>query len=363
MVEVEEVKTSGSRKRWVAVVFLLTWLIPDFLIKWIGRMPRKDVRMAWREKLAINMMIWISCLFVAFFIVVFPILICPKQNVFSAAELSSYNGKGGASAYVAIRGQVFDLGEFAPSHYPDIIPQKSILAYAGLDATSLFPVQVSALCQGVNGTVDDSIQLDYTSTNTTGSASVISTTDTNFKYHDFRTFTNDSRPDWFFEQMMMLRANFKKGNIGYTPQYVAKLADKQMSIAILNERVYDFTKYLQGGRKVIVQAGQDPPTDLNTNFMDPLVVQLFQQKAGQDVTKYWTALPTESDLRSRMQLCLENLFYVGNIDTRNSVRCQFAEYLILAISILLCSVIGFKLFAALQFGGQNIRDNPEKFVI
>jgi chitin synthase len=363
MVEVEEVKTSGSRKRWLALVWLMTWLIPDFAVRWIGRIPRKDVRMAWREKLAINMMIWLSCLFVAWFIVVFPLLICPKQNVFSAAELSSHNGKSGASAYVAIRGQVFDLGEFSPNHYPNIVPQKSILAYAGLDATSLFPVQVSALCQGVNGTIDPSVQLDYTTTNTSGSASVISSTDTNMKYHDFRAFTNDSRPDWFFEQMMMLRANYRVGNIGYTPQYVSTLAGKLESIAILNSRVYDFTKYLQGGRRVEVAAGQDPPTDVNTNFMDPLVVDLFQQKAGSDVTKYWNALAIDDGMRSRMQLCLDNLFYVGNVDTRNSVKCQFAEYLILAISILLCTVIGFKFFAALQFGAKNIPENLDKFVI
>ena len=363
MVEVEEVKTSGSRKRWLAIVWLMTWLIPDFAVRWIGRIPRKDVRQAWREKLAINMMIWISCLFVAWFIVVFPMLICPKQHVYSASELTSHNGKKGASAYVAIRGQVFNLGDFAPSHYPNIIPQKSILAYAGLDATSLFPVQVSALCQGVNGSIDPSVQLDYTTTNTSGSASVISSTDTNMKYHDFRAFTNDSRPDWFFEQMEMLRANYKVGNIGYTPKYVSTLADKLESIAILNSRVYDFTKYLQGGRRVVVADGQSPPDDVNTNFMDPLVVDLFQQKAGEDVTKYWNALAIDDAMRQRMQLCLDNLFYVGDVDTRNSVKCQFSEYLMLAISILLCSVIGFKFFAALQFGAKNVPENLDKFVI
>jgi chitin synthase len=362
MIEVEEVKTTGSRRRWLGIVWLLTWLIPDFAIKWIGRMPRKDVRTAWREKLAINMMIWFSCCFAAFFIVVFPMLICPKQNVFSAAELTSYNGKG-AAAYVAIRGQVFDLSEFGPSHYPFIIPQKSILKYAGLDATSLFPVQVSALCQGVDGTIDPSVQLDYTSTNTTGSATLISTNDPNIKFHDFRSWTNDSRPDWFYEQMVMLRASYKKGNVGYTPKYVSTLADKQEVIAILNGRVYDLTKYLQGGRAVKVPAGDPLPTSVNTDFMSPLVVQLFQQKAGEDLTKYWNALDIDTDLKSRMQLCLDNLFYVGNLDTRNSVKCQFAQYLLLAISVLLCSVIGFKFFAALQFGSKNIPENLDKFII
>lgn len=66
MAAIEQLPVSGSRKRWLAVVWLMTWLVPDFAIRIIGRMPRKDVRLAWREKLAINEMIWLSCLFVVF---------------------------------------------------------------------------------------------------------------------------------------------------------------------------------------------------------------------------------------------------------------------------------------------------------
>lgn len=68
MEEVDSVKISGSRIRWLSVVWLLTFYVPDFLIRLIGRMPRKDIRMAWREKYAINLLIWLSCGFVLFFI-------------------------------------------------------------------------------------------------------------------------------------------------------------------------------------------------------------------------------------------------------------------------------------------------------
>lgn len=64
--EVDVVNVSGSRKRWLFLVYLLTWFIPDFLIRWVGRMKRKDVRIAWREKLAINMLIWLTCGFFIF---------------------------------------------------------------------------------------------------------------------------------------------------------------------------------------------------------------------------------------------------------------------------------------------------------
>lgn len=363
LMEVEEYKDSPSRKRWVFVVYLMTWFIPDFLIRWLGRMPRKDVRMAWREKVAINMMIWLSCLIAAFFIVVFPQLICPKQYVFSSEELSSYNGKDGNEAYAAIRGQVFDIGSYAPAHYPPYLPTKTLTQYAGLDITSLFPIQVSALCRGKDGTVNPAVTLDYKSTNVSGSANVINSQDLNAHYHDFRSFTSLPQPFWFYEKMQKLKP-WKKGTIGYSPQYVATLGSKQNSIAILNNRVYDLTKYLVGGRHVVVKEGEELPTDPTIiDFMDDLVVDLFQQKAGSDVTKLWNALDIDSGMRERMQLCLDNLFYVGDLDTRNSTKCQFAQYLVLAVSILLCTIIGFKFLAALQFGGKNMPENLDKFVM
>ena len=148
MVEIDVVPTTGSRKRWLFIVYLLTWYIPDFSIKWIGRMPRKDVRTAWREKLAINLLIWFSCLFAIFFIVIFPQLICPRQYVYSAAEMSGNDGKDGHASWISIRGVVFDLGDFIPAHYPYIVPSSALEKYAGLDATSLFPVQVSCAVSG-----------------------------------------------------------------------------------------------------------------------------------------------------------------------------------------------------------------------
>ncbi|KAK0718105.1 glycosyltransferase family 2 protein [Lasiosphaeria miniovina] len=365
LVEVEEYKDSASRKRWVFVVYMLTFFIPDFAIRLLGRMPRKDVRMAWREKLAINIIIWFSCGVSIFFIVGFPMLICPKQYVYSPDELSQNDGKDGRSAFAAIRGQVFDISSYAPRHYPPYLQTKLLTQYGGLDITSLFPVQVSAMCQGTGGNpIDPQVLLDYKSTNVSGSAAVISSQDKNSKYHDFRYFHGDDyRPDWFSEQMIMLKSSYKKGNMGFSPEYVRTLAAKQQSVAMLNGRVYDMTKYIIGGRGIEGREGDPAPAAGATDFMNQLVVDLFQQKAGEDVTKLWDALGLSRSEKTSMQLCLDNLFYVADVDTRNSVRCQFAEYLVLAVSILLASIIGFKFFAALQFGTKNTPENLDKFVM
>jgi chitin synthase len=47
---VEEVPSSRARRWWVAFTWLCTWWIPSFMLKYVGRMKRPDVQMAWREK-------------------------------------------------------------------------------------------------------------------------------------------------------------------------------------------------------------------------------------------------------------------------------------------------------------------------
>lgn len=265
------------------------------------------------------------------------------------------------TAYIAIRGVVFDLTSFVPAHFPTLVTSKNLLAYGGKDATSLFPVQVSALCNGVTGSVSPYVTLDFQGTNATSDRTV----DKNAKYHDFRAFRNDSRPDWFFEQMMVLKANYKKGNIGYSSQYVRTLADRNNNIAIIGDRVYDMTDYNKGGRRIErpEDGSEIDVPSISTDFMDDSVRDLFAGRAGEDITKYWNALPMSADLKKRQKVCLDNLFYVGNVDTRNSPQCQFATYLLLAISLMMVGVILFKFFAALQFGRKTMPENLDKFVM
>jgi chitin synthase len=353
----------------VFLVYFLTWFIPDFLIRWLGRKPRKDVRVAWREKVAINMIIWFLCGVATFFIVGFPMLVCPQQDVYSAAELSSFNGdKGSKGAYVSIRGYVVDLGDFVEHHIPSYIDEKRILDYAGKDVSSLFPLQVSALCAG-KGQVAEEVTLDYKNTNISGSPDLIRAQDPNIKYHDFRWHTGDYRPDWYREQLQVFKSNYLKGRVGFTPKTVAKLAknDKgeRQQIVIMDNRVYDMTSYFKGGRKMPPKNGEtEPIKDVGqTDFMEKAVTELFNRQSGEDITKYWESMNLSLEAKERMRVCLNNLFYVGDVDTRSSVRCKFAEYFILAISIMLASVIAFKFFAALQFGGKNVPENLDKFVM
>ena len=131
-------KTSGSRLRWLTLVWLLTFWFPSPFLTWFGRMKRKDVRMAWREKLAINLIIWGICGTAIFIVLILGNLICPTQFVYTPGELAQASfANNPAGALVAIRGEVFNLAKFAPSHLATVgvVPLTAVLKYGGLDAS------------------------------------------------------------------------------------------------------------------------------------------------------------------------------------------------------------------------------------
>lgn len=352
--EAEEIHESGSRKRWLFLVYLLTWWVPDYFIRKFGRIQGKQIRVAWREKFAINLMIWATCAFCVLFLIGFPLLICPLQNVISEQELTQYSSKDSDKVYTSIRGVVLDLGKFSNSHYPNVVPKEDIEKYGGKSSDDIFPIQVSAVCSGVNDTV--SPYLVYGDAN--------NYTDNNAKYHDFRHFKNDSRPDWYLQQMKFLNKNYRKAYIGLTEKEIKKkVEDHDKIVASLHGYVYDVTDYLAGEISAKAPPGEKLPGNINKNFMEDSVMDLFQQFSGQDISKHFDSLHLDSHAKKEVNRCLRNVFMIGKLDTQNSAKCKFARYFLLAITIFVVAIIAFKFFAALQFSRNNRPDDLDRFFI
>ncbi|KDN52499.1 glycosyltransferase family 2 protein [Tilletiaria anomala UBC 951] len=349
----EEVPTTSARRKWVFITWLLTFWIPSPLLSLFG-LKRSDVRMAWREKLTINFMVWFICGCAVFVIAILGNLICPREYVYSVQEFSGHKGN---SAWTSIRGEVFNLNKIASSHLAaiDVVPAKNVLKYAGEDATNLFPVQVNALCNGITGTVSPWVQL-----------SGDNNTDVNAQYHDFRAFkTDDVRPDWYYEQMWRMRSTARVGFMGYTSDGLNDLLTGGRTVAVYNGGVYDVSDYVkQGNRGVpVAPEGQQAPPNTQLSFMHDSIIQLFQANPGGDITKKFDSLPLSSEVKQRQRVCLRNLFFIGKPDHRNNPACLFSRYILLALSIVMVAIIGFKFLAALQFGRVRAPEDHDKFVI
>ncbi|KAF9907139.1 hypothetical protein EC991_011279 [Linnemannia zychae] len=357
--EEEKIPVTTARRNWVFLTYALTWWIPSFCLSKCGKMVRPDIRMAWREKVALCILIGFLSLIMVFYIAVLGELICPHQYVYSPGELSDHGDKSG-SPMTMIRGEIFAMEDFMTQHNPNIVTKTQLLQYAGRDATPIFPVQVNALCDGVggygSGSIDSFVQMPSTGT-----------PDPNAVYHDFRAQRNDTRPDWYYEKMVFMR-RWRVGFMAFTPKYIKQEAasdDRKTRWAILDGNVYDLTAYIQAGNQgqYVPKSGVAAPAGANGAFMDPMVVNLFATGAGEDVTTRFNALPLDTGLRTSMLICLRNLFFVGRVDLRTGFRCQFANYMLLVPSILIVCTIGFKFLAALQLGSRREPEEHDKFII
>jgi chitin synthase len=215
-------------------------------------------------------------------------------------------------------------------------------------------LQVSALCDGKAGAVNPYVILDSTN----------QTVNTDAQYHDFRAYvSNDYRPDWYYEMMILMRYNFRKGFIGYQPKQIGSLAKKGRAVAVYNGMVYDLSDYINFPPTLKTPDGTQAPANTDTQFMDQSVVDLFTLNSGQDVTHKFDNLAIDSALKGRMRTCLRNLFLIGKVDNRLSPQCVFSSYILIALSGVMVAVIGFKFIASLSFSSPRAPEDHDKFVV
>ncbi len=106
------------------------------------------------------------------------------------------------------------------------------------------------------------------------------------------------------------------------------------------------------------------------NFLNKNLTDLVLKTPGADITDAWNNLlhifknnGTESAHLENSINCIKNTFYIGIPDFRQTPRCQVNNYILLAFTIVLCSVIGIKFLSALQFGSKRRPAPQDKFVI
>jgi chitin synthase len=129
-------KMSSARCKWVCITWCLTWWIPSFCLS-ICKMKRPDIRMAWREKLAICILIFFMCAFFLFFIIGLGMIICPRQNVYTSFELAGKNSY--TDMWVSAYGRVFRINEVVNNHVSAYGQQAyDFSTYAGQDVSKYF---------------------------------------------------------------------------------------------------------------------------------------------------------------------------------------------------------------------------------
>lgn len=343
---------SKGRRIWVAFVWALTFWIPSFVLRYVGRMKRPDVRMAWREKVVLCLIIFLLNAIVIFYIVEFGRLLCPNfDKAWNQKEVGYHQGTD--DFWVSVHGKVYDISKFAQTTHGDIQPfatPQLMQPFAGQNLDEYFPVPLSVYCSDlVNGAAGDIVQLQSNSTLTLPSNGV-------HKSGPVLVPSNTTKlhsSTWYEDTFLSRMKGFYKGDLVTARSAVTSQAQTSArNWVILNNKIYDltdyfYTKQLQGNIPLY-------------SFIPAEVSDLIQQNSGSDITSQWKA--NDPDYVKSLN-CMTNVFYEGTTDFRETPKCQVNNYILLAFTIILCTVIVTKFLSALQFGSKRRPVAQDKFVI
>lgn len=351
---VTEQPISASRRAWVAFTWAVTFWIPSFLLSHVGRMKRPDVRQAWREKVVLCLIIAFMNALIVFYIIEFGRLLCPNfDKAWNEKEVSTHQGKD--DFYVSHHGKVYDISKFWKIQHSDRTGYDVTdalmepLMGKNLDAYIVPPIALACPNLKINDTIG-TLMFNDTSATTDSPQAVHTSGERN--QADVNTALHQD--DWYTKKFLPKMKEYYKGALVYDTAKVKKQGDNiGRQWVIIDDKVYDLTNYFYT---------QDTYNgDSTYEYLDSKVENLFQNNPGLDVTDDWNAL--DESIRLPNMQCLENLFYVGETDFRQSARCQVNNYILLAFTIILCTVIVVKFLAALQFGSKRRPAAQDKFVI
>ncbi|KAJ2317066.1 hypothetical protein IWW52_003323 [Coemansia sp. RSA 2704] len=354
---IEDVEITGTRKLWTFITWLLTWWIPSPFLNWCGRMKRPDVRMAWREKVAICIIILFIWCVLLFVIIGLGLILCPKEYVWTMEDIAGHNSPD--DAYVALRGRVYDISEYVNQKHGTSSYQASkdlMMMYAGQDVNVSFPISVRVACPSL---VSPKADPKYSMYLTVADINAMQTFPFTHKVGTLSSSKELSDQSFYARYVLPTMNLFKKGDVVWDYDWVKSMhKDQGKYWRVINQEVFNMEDYF---------ATIDSPinTDDKWRFLNNHIENIFDDKgAGStDITDEWERIPWGPRERQANYNCMKNLFYVGKVDDRQSVRCLFTNYMLLAFACVLMAIVLVKFLTALQFGNKRRPVPPSKFVV
>ncbi|XP_014558163.1 glycosyltransferase family 2 protein [Bipolaris victoriae FI3] len=354
---VTQTSLTTSRRIWVAFVWAVTFWVPSPLLKWVGRMKRPDVRMAWREKLVLVILIMLLNATIVFYIVAFGKLLCPnKDKVWNTKEVAAH--QGAKDYFVSHHGTVYDLTSFWKKQHSDSNTETTNERMMEMAGADMDPYIIPPLYLACPNLIQDTpqnrvLQLKLnTSISESLNSLAVHTSGSQTNMPDSKALKQE---DWYPKVFLPAIKQYRKGELVWKIDDIKNQGqDNNRMWFRLKEKVYDLTNYF-----VTIDYMQDLP---QYNFLDPKLVDMVKNNAGGELSEDFSNKLNDTSQAFNLQ-CLDNLFYVGRTDFRKDAKCVVNDYILLAFTIMLCSVIVIKFLAALQLGSRKRPANQDKFVI
>ena len=218
-------KVSRQRAQWLFLVNLLTfWLLEYFLHHCFG-LKSPEIRMAYREKIAICILVFLLSAGLVFFLVAFSPLICPRNQVYSVAEINNFKDPKNPKAFAY--GQIYDLTDVIQLHDTGFgIPGYKFSDILGSDVSNLFykHLNFADYCPGL-----DNPDADWDSLS-------------GRKVPSYAHDTIDSRSNQGKPYVEFVN-RFAIGRVGWSLSYIEKISSPKLKLIVIGANVYDVSAY------------------------------------------------------------------------------------------------------------------------
>jgi len=317
---------------WASFAWIITFPIPN---KCIMR-PTKDAKQAWREKVAL-FLIMVSCS--VFFVGAFgfvPLLLCKEDTIFSMQDVWLQNGE----SWIAVHGTIYDVGDLIEKHPGG---SKGIVDYLGKDASKVFPraapVTLPDKCLDVAKIEAYKLNV-YSPSNNFTNPTCQSFTDLDvllgITCHTFAAGSNGTAK---------FLGDYTRGILSHT---TIGLNSEGAQWFALYDRVYDVTNYIKK-----INENRDPKVDgedesLDNNpaaYLTPTMNKVIMNSLGGDGTDlYENLFGTTEYVR-----CLEEMFYRGILDDSMDTFCATLNILMYTMLIFVATLMVIQFLASMMY--------------
>ncbi len=329
--EQRESKATEGRL-WASFAWIITFPIPN---KCVMR-PTKDAKQAWREKVAL-FLIMISCS--VFFVGAFgfvPLLLCKEDTIFSMQDVWLQNGE----SWVTVHGTIYDVKDLIEKHPGG---SKGIVDYLGKDASKIFPraapVTLPDKCLDVAKIEAYKLNV-YTPENNFTNPTCQSFTDLDkllgITCHTFAAGSNGTAK---------FLGDYHRGILSHTT--VGLNSEGTQWFALYN-RVYDVTNYIKK-----INENRDPKADnedesLDNNpaaYLTPTMNKVIMNSLGGDGTDLYENLFGTTEYVH----CLEEMFYSGILDDSVDTFCHTLNILMYTMLIFVATLMVIQFLASMMY--------------
>ena len=323
----KEVDNNKRAMWWYNFSKCVTCCVPDGCI----RKEDKEAKQAWREKVAICFCVFCASLFFVGIFGFIPILLCRERTVYTLGNVQERTNE----EWIVLNGYVYDVKGLFERHPTG---PAGVEAFLHDDASRMFPRLPAALlpdmCLNKAKFEDNEVLMttkpvckDFTAEDLKNG----------LPCHEFVTGVNATAK---------YMGEFEKGVLAHDG---AVLLQSPFTFWVsIHDRVYNVTQYVNDIRnEQTKQIEKDHPMA----YLEPTLNNLVINKLNEDATELFLSVYPDD----RVLGCMDELFYVGIIDTRFDVICYVLNIIMYFLLCFVAVIMIAQMFCSLMYIAKGTR--------